>query len=340
MYALLRPLLFSFAPETAHALALAGLSAFPVLARWFSSTVPENPRDRLGLHFPNPVGLAAGWDKDGRAIEALALLGFGFVEVGTVTPRPQPGNPPPRLFRLPEQRALINRMGFNNEGVEALARRLERLRRRPPVLGINIGRNKDTPNEEADRDYRTCLERLFPYADYFTINISSPNTPGLRGLQTAAALRELAIALFEARERLAARHRRRPPLLFKLAPDLEEAALDQIAEVVEEVGIEGLVLTNTTTSRTGLDGHPLAREAGGLSGAPLRPLAEAVLRRMRARLGSGPLLIGVGGICSGADARARFAAGADLIQLYTGLIYQGPSLIAECARAATSVGPS
>lgn len=321
-------------PEAAHAVALGALSLSPRLARLLAPRVAARPRRRLGLLFPNPVGLAAGWDKDGKALEGLSALGFGFVEIGTVTPRPQPGNPRPRLFRLLEHEALINRMGFNNEGMEALARRLERLRRRPPVLGINIGRNKDTPNEEAERDYRACLERLFPYADYFTINVSSPNTPGLRGLQSADALRALASALLDARERLGARHGRRPPLLFKLAPDLAPQELDALAAAVRELGIEGLVLTNTTLSRPGLESHGLASEPGGLSGRPLRPLAETILREMRERLGPEPLLIGVGGILSAEDAERRFAAGADLIQLYTGLIFRGPSLIAECARVA------
>lgn len=338
MYSLLRRLLFALPPETAHAAALGALAALPAPLLRLGWRVPTNPRERLGLRFPNPVGLAAGWDKDGRAIEGLAALGFGFVEVGTVTPRAQPGNPRPRLFRLPEHEALINRMGFNNEGMEALARRLERLRRRPPVLGINIGRNKDTPNAHAAADYLACLERLFPYADYFAVNVSSPNTEGLRGLQSAAALRDLAAALLEARERLSGRHHRRPPLLLKLAPDLAPQALDEVAATVRELRIEGLILTNTTTARPGLKDHPLAAEAGGLSGRPLRPLAEATLRALRARLGPEPLLIGVGGIVSGEDARARFEAGADLIQLYTGLVYRGPALLAECVRAAPTEG--
>ncbi len=339
MYALLRRILFTLSPEAAHHAALGGLSAFAGLFAACGRRVPANPRRRLGLVFPNPVGLAAGLDKDGRYLKGLAALGFGFIEVGTVTPRPQPGNPRPRLFRLVREEALINRMGFNNEGMEALARRLERLEHRPPVLGINIGRNKDTPNERAAADYLACLERLFPYADYFTINVSSPNTPGLRGLQTAAALGALAADLLQARERLSARHRRRPPLLFKLAPDLGPEELDAIARTVEAEAIEGLVLTNTTIARPGLEGHPLAGEAGGLSGPPLRPLAEAVLRAMRVRLGARAVLIGVGGICSAEDARARFAAGADLIQLYTGLIYRGPALIADCSRAAPPESP-
>ncbi|MDW8479679.1 MAG: quinone-dependent dihydroorotate dehydrogenase [Xanthomonadales bacterium] len=334
MYALLRPLLFALPPETAHAAALGALAIGRPLVRLALPRPPARPRRVLGLEFPNPVGLAAGLDKDGRHLPALAALGFGFVEVGTVTPRPQPGNPPPRLFRLAAHEALINRMGFNNEGAEALARRLER-RPFPGILGINVGRNRDTPNEQAAEDCRRCMERLFPFASYLVVNLSSPNSPGLRALQAAESLRRLAGELLDARERLAARHRRRVPLLFKLAPDLEPGEIEAIAAVVSELALEGLVLTNTTVAREGLEDEPLAPgSAGGLSGRPLRARAEAVLRAFRERLGPGPALIGVGGIASGADAAARFAAGADLIQLYTGLVYRGPRLIAECVRAA------
>lgn len=333
-YGLLRPLLFRLEAERAHEAGLHLLQAAyrgglsPLLAR------PPQPLPvaALGLHFPNPVGLAAGLDKNGEHIDALLALGFGFIEVGTVTPRPQLGNPKPRLFRLPEHQALINRLGFNNRGVAALVRNLGRARRRG-IVGVNIGKNKDTPNERALEDYLFCMELAFPAADYLVVNVSSPNTEGLRELQAADALRRLLGGLREAQERLAGRHGRRTPLLVKIAPDLSEPEVDGIAAALSEAGVDGAIATNTTIDRVMIKGHRLAGEAGGLSGAPLYGRATNVLRRLRSRLDRRIPIIGVGGVCSGADAAGKVAAGADLVQCYTGLIYRGPVLIGEAVDA-------
>jgi dihydroorotate dehydrogenase len=261
-------------------------------------------------------------------------LGFGFVEVGTVTPRPQPGNPKPRMFRLPQHRAIINRLGFNNDGVDALVRNVEQARRKGGgLLGINIGRNKDTPNESAQDDYLHCLERVYPLADYITVNISSPNTAGLRELQEEQALRRLVSTLREAQERLGAQHGKRVPMLVKVAPDLSDDDIDAAARVLGDLGVDGVIATNTTVSRISVQEHPLARETGGLSGAPLMDKSTAVLRMLRTRLPAAIPLVGVGGILSGADAAKKMAAGASLVQCYTGLIYRGPALIAECVDA-------
>lgn len=333
-YGLLRPLLFRLEAERAHEAGLHLLQAAyrgglsPLLAR------PPQPLPvaALGLHFPNPVGLAAGLDKNGEHIDALLALGFGFIEVGTVTPRPQLGNPKPRLFRLPEHQALINRLGFNNRGVAALVRNLGRARRRG-IVGVNIGKNKDTPNERALEDYLFCMELAFPAADYLVVNVSSPNTEGLRALQAADALRRLLGGLREAQERLAGRHGRRTPLLVKIAPDLSEPEVDGIAAALSEAGVDGAIATNTTIDRVMIKGHRLADEAGGLSGAPLYGRATNVLRRLRSRLDRRIPIVGVGGVCSGADAAGKVAAGADLVQCYTGLIYRGPVLIGEAVDA-------
>jgi dihydroorotate dehydrogenase len=260
-------------------------------------------------------------------------LGFGFVEVGTVTPKPQPGNPKPRMFRLPQHRAIINRLGFNNDGVDALVRNVERARRKDGLLGINIGRNKDTPNESAQDDYLYCLERVYPLADYITVNISAPNTAGLRELQEEQALRRLVGTLREAQERLGARHGKRVPMLVKVAPDLSDDDIDAAARVLGDLGVDGVVATNTTVSRIAVLEHPLARETGGLSGAPLMDKSTAVLRMLRTRLPEAIPLVGVGGILSGADAAKKMAAGASLVQCYTGLIYRGPALVGECVEA-------
>ena len=335
MYDLVRTLLFTLAPERAHA---AGLSTLEAAHRiGMQGLVAGKPRqfpvklwDRT---FPNPVGLAAGLDKNGAHIDALLSLGFGFVEVGTVTPQPQPGNPPPRLFRLPRQRALINRLGFNNEGVDALVRNVERAQRRTGLLGINIGKNADTPNDQAERDYLHCYERVYPLADYVVVNISSPNTAGLRELQEEQALRRLVGALRDAQESHAARHGQRVPLLVKVAPDLSDHDIDAAARVLGDLQVDGVIATNTSIARHGLDGIPAARETGGLSGAPLLGKSTAVLRMLRTRLPESIALIGVGGIMSGADAAAKTAAGATLVQCYTGLIYQGPRLIGRCVDA-------
>ncbi len=335
MYGLARPFLFSLPAERAHGI---GLNALDVAYRsGMASLLTRRPQPlptkAFGLSFPNPVGLAAGLDKNGDHIDALLALGFGFVEVGTVTPRPQPGNPQPRMFRLVRDQALINRLGFNNGGVDALVRNVGRARRKGGLLGINIGKNKDTPNEDAARDYLHCLERVYPLADYVTVNISSPNTAGLRELQEEQALRRLVAALREAQERLAGQHGRRVPLLVKVAPDLDDNDIDAAARVLGDLGVDGVIATNTTISRTSVQGHRHADEAGGLSGAPLMGQSTLVLRRLRARLPESIPLIGVGGILSGADAVAKMAAGASLVQCYSGLIYRGPELIAECVDA-------
>ena len=333
-YSVVRPLLFALEPETAHALSLralrllhgCGLSLLAAPAR------VHDPVQLLGLRFPNRVGLAAGLDKNGEAIDALAALGFGFVEVGTVTPRAQPGNPQPRLFRLPAAQALINRMGFNNDGLEAFLRHVRRSRREVP-LGLNIGKNAATPIEQALDDYAAGLRAVHAHADYVTVNVSSPNTRNLRQLQSDAALEHLLAGLAEERARLADAQGRRVPLLLKVAPDLEPGQIAALADALHRHGVDGVIATNTTLARDGVGGLRHAEEAGGLSGAPLRARADAVITQLRARLGSGYPIIGVGGIVDARDARAKREAGADLVQLYTGLIYQGPRLVGACAAA-------
>ncbi len=335
MYPLARPFLFALDAERAHGMALRGmdLAHSMGLSRLLTAPSAPFPTKLLGLTFPNPVGLAAGLDKNGDHIEALFALGFGFVEVGTVTPRAQAGNSAPRLFRVPEHRAIINRMGFNNLGVAALVKNVEALKTRPGILGINIGKNKDTPNDQAARDYLNCLERVYPLADYITVNISSPNTAGLRELQEEQQLRALVSTLREAQEKLAAQHRKRVPLLVKVSPDLSDEDIDAASRVLNDLGVDGVIATNTTVSRVAINQHRLAKEAGGLSGAPLLGRSTATLRRLRTRLPEAMPLIGVGGIMSGADAVAKTSAGAQLVQLYSGLIYRGPKLIGECVEA-------
>jgi dihydroorotate dehydrogenase len=337
LYRFFKPLLFAFSPETAHRLTFLALdlaAAFPPTRWWmrrmFCLPGTHLEKTAMGLRFPNRVGLAAGFDKDGKHIPGLACLGFGFVEVGTVTPKAQDGNPMPRLFRLPADRALINRMGFNNEGLEALAARLRRLRKRGVpggiLIGGNIGKNKNTPNEAAADDYLMCFEVLFPWVDYFTVNVSSPNTPGLRALQEKAPLTALLSKLQEKNRAQAAPK----PILLKIAPDLTDTQLDDIVEIVQETGLAGVIATNTTISREGLVEKPetlAAIGAGGLSGAPLRVRATAVIRYLREKLGPGPVIIGVGGIDSPESAREKMDAGADLVQIYSGLVYEGPGLV-------------
>ncbi len=334
MYQTLRPLLFRLDAETAHCIALEGMSLARRggLAHWLAPPSTELPTRVFGLDFPNPVGLAAGLDKNGAHVDGLAALGFGFIEVGTVTPRAQPGNPRPRLFRLPAHEAIINRMGFNNDGVDALVRNLERTRWRG-ILGINIGRNKDTPNEEAVKDYLICLERVYPLASYITINISSPNTKGLRDLQQGDTLQRFLATLQDAREKLATRHGARKPMLVKIAPDLDAGQLDAMAAVLLDSGVDGVICTNTTVDRSTVRGAPHAGEAGGLSGAVLFDPATAILRAMAARLDGRMPIIGVGGISTPARAAGKIAAGASLVQLYSGLIYRGPGLVTDCVEA-------
>jgi len=334
VYSLARSFLFCLDAERAHDLGLLGIETAyrtglnPLLA---AKPAPL-PTQVFGLHFANPVGLAAGLDKNGAHIDALAALGFGFIEVGTTTPRPQAGNPKPRMWRLPEHQAVINRLGFNNEGVDALVRNVERARY-GGVLGINIGKNKDTPNERAVDDYITCLTRVYARASYVTVNISSPNTQGLRDLQEEETLKRFIGTLREAQEKLAAQHGARKPMLLKIAPDLGDAELDAIASVLLAAGIDGLICTNTTIDRSTIAGATHAEEAGGLSGKPLFDKATSVLHGMAERLGGKIPLVGVGGILNGADAAAKIAAGAKLVQFYSGMIYRGPELIRESVDA-------
>jgi dihydroorotate dehydrogenase len=335
MYSVLRPLLFALDAERAHGATLGALelASRAGLGGLVAKPPAPLPTKLLGLTFPNPVGLAAGLDKNGAHIDALMALGFGFVEVGTVTPRPQAGNPQPRMFRLPRQRAVINRLGFNNDGVDALVRNVGRARRKGSLLGINIGRNKDTPNDFAEGDYLYCLERVYPLADYITVNISSPNTAGLRELQEEQALRRLVSTLREAQERFGAQHGKRVPMLVKIAPDLSEDDIEAAGRVLGDLQVDGVIATNTTVSRIAVQDDPRARETGGLSGAPLMDKSTAVLRMLRTRLPEAIPLVGVGGIMGGADAVQKTAAGASLVQVYTGLVYRGPALIGECVDA-------
>jgi dihydroorotate dehydrogenase len=328
LYTLARPLLFSLDPETSHhlTLRLSGLVGFAF------PKVPSCPVRALGLEFPNPVGLAAGLDKNAEHIDALAALGFGFIEVGTVTPRPQPGNPKPRLFRLPQAQALVNRFGFNNVGVDAFMQNVSRSRWRG-ILGINIGKNADTPAERAVDDYEICLEKVYSQASYVTLNISSPNTQGLRDLQQREQVETLLTRLSSKRERLANRHGKRIALLLKVSPDLEKEHVTAIAQAVRRHGIEGVIATNTSVSRAGVEGLPHAEEAGGLSGAPIRDRATGVLRMFADELRGEATLVGAGGILAASDTREKIAAGASLVQLYTGLIYRGPDLVSECVSA-------
>lgn len=331
MYAALQPLLLRLDPERAHALTLELLRTAHRLRLLSPPHGVGRAVQKMGLEFANRVGLAAGFDKNGLCIDALGALGFGFIEVGTITPRPQPGNPRPRVFRLPASHAVINRMGFPNEGVEALVARLARRRFRG-ICGVNIGKNAATPLDEAGGDYAACLRAVYAHADYVTLNISSPNTAGLRELQQQARLAPLLESLLELRARLAREHRRHVPLLVKLSPDMTEEDLTATARIIGSLAIEGVIATNTTIARPGLEGQRVAGETGGLSGAPLLELSLVTVRRLRAALGARAVIIGVGGIDSVSAAQAMLAAGADLIQVYTGLVYRGPRLIRELAR--------
>ena len=334
LYPLVRPSLFRLDAERAHHLTLAALGAAgrAGIAGCLGGKLVNAPVTVMGLTFPNAVGLAAGLDKDGACIDGLAGLGFGFIEVGTVTPRAQAGNPRPRMFRIPEAGALINRMGFNNGGVDRFLANVQAARWRG-ILGLNIGKNADTPIERAVEDYLYCLERVYPFASYVSSNISSPNTKNLRQLQGANELDELLGALTEKRSHLAEMHGKRVPLALKIAPDLDEDGIQNIAQTVLRHGIDAVIASNTTLSRAAVLGMPNADEAGGLSGRPVRDASNRVIAALRAQLGAAVPIIGVGGIFSAQDAVAKIAAGASLVQVYSGLIYRGPALITECAQA-------
>ncbi|MFO1176912.1 MAG: quinone-dependent dihydroorotate dehydrogenase [Ottowia sp.] len=344
-YGLTRPFLFSLDPETAHEHTIALLArgaGTPLQWAWCNPRVSD-PVTLAGLHLPNRVGLAAGLDKNARAIDGLAAMGFGFVEVGTVTPLAQPGNPRPRMFRLPAAQALINRMGFNNEGLQAFVANVKNSRFNSTsrnldagqhlILGLNIGKNATTPIERATDDYLAGLAGVYPWADYVTVNISSPNTKNLRELQSDAALHALLAALKSRQGELAAEHGKHVPLFLKIAPDLDESQVQAIADALRQHAIEGVIATNTTLARDAVQGLPHAGEAGGLSGAPVREASNRVIRQLRAALGKDFPIIGVGGILSGQDAIAKIEAGADAVQIYTGLIYKGPALVHEVAQA-------
>lgn len=337
-YGLARPFLFGLDAEAAHELTLGSIARLqntPAQCLWAQRRVAD-PVTLAGLRFPNRVGLAAGLDKNGRCIDGLGAMGFGFIEVGTVTPKGQPGNPKPRMFRLPQADALINRLGFNNEGLDvflANVRRARSFRAAGGILGLNIGKNAATPIEQAVDDYLIGLDGVFPHADYVTVNISSPNTKNLRALQSDEALDALLGALVQRKAALVQRHGRQVPMFLKIAPDLDEAQIGVIAATLQRHGIDGVVATNTTISREAVQGLPHADETGGLSGAPVREASNRVIRALRARLGPGFPIIGVGGVMSAADARAKREAGADLVQIYTGLIYRGPALVPEAAAA-------
>lgn len=332
-YSLLRPALFTLDPETAHDATLTSLNTAHCLGLTRLMPTPKSdPRQVMGLGFPNPVGLAAGLDKNGDCINGLAALGFGFIEIGTITPRPQPGNPRPRLFRLPEAAAIINRMGFNNHGVDALIANVERAKFKG-VLGINIGKNADTPIEKAADDYLICLRKVYAHASYVTVNISSPNTKNLRQLQGGDELDALLLQLKSEQEKLAQQHSRHVPLALKIAPDLDTEQIKQIAALLIKHRIDGVIATNTTLSREGVEGLVNGNETGGLSGAPVKDKSTAVIRALSIELGGALPIIGVGGISSGADAVEKMQAGASLVQIYSGLIYRGWGLVSESAEA-------
>ncbi len=341
-YSLARPLLFRMDPEAAHELTMAmfaGAQGTPLQCGWSNPLVDDQVM-LAGLAFPNRVGLAAGLDKNARCIDALEAMGFGFVEVGTVTPQPQQGNPKPRMFRLPASQALINRLGFNNDGLSAFLRNVQQTRCRQKgarsrmLLGLNIGKNASTPIERATDDYLQGLDGVYPHADYVTVNISSPNTQNLRALQSDDALDALLSALSIRREVLTKQHDgRRIPIFIKIAPDLEELQIAAIAQSLLRHGMDGVIATNTTVSREAVLGQQHASETGGLSGAPVREASNIVIRMLRAELGPAYPIIGVGGILSAADAVEKIRAGADVVQIYTGLIYEGPALVAQCAAA-------
>lgn len=332
LYSLLRPLLFSLDPETAHRLTFNAIEKAHRLGLLTGGPIACQARSVMGLDFPNPVGVAAGMDKNGEHLEALASLGFGFIEIGTVTPRPQPGNPRPRLFRIPRANAIINRMGFNNHGVDNLVMNVRRTNYHG-ILGINIGKNFDTPVERAADDYLTCLSKVYRYAGYVVVNISSPNTPHLRQLQNAEELDHLLGLLKSKQMELADEHAKYTPLALKIAPDLEPPQIESIAALLMRHQIDGIIATNTTLSRAGVEALPHASETGGLSGAPLTKRATAVIRHLHGVLQGAIPIIAAGGIMCAADAKEKIDAGASLVQIYSGLVYRGPHLVREVARA-------
>ncbi len=334
MFSLLRPALFRLEPEVAHQLALRGLNSVHALglSGIVAGRIADDPRTVMGLAFPNPVGLAAGLDKNGDCIDGLAALGFGFIEIGTVTPLPQPGNPKPRLFRLPQANAIINRIGFNNHGVDALVSNVARAQFRG-ILGINIGKNATTPIERAADDYLACLRKVYAHASYIAVNISSPNTKNLRQLQQQDALDDLLSQLKAEQQRLVDIHGRYVPIALKISPDLEAEQIVQIARLLMQHRIDGVIATNTTLSREGVANLPHGAESGGLSGAPVRHKSTAVIRKLAAELQGALPIIGVGGILNGADAAEKIGAGAALVQIYSGLIYRGPALVGEACAA-------
>ena len=333
LYSLARPLLFTLAPERAHELTLSMLDKAYKLG-FMHQKVANKPVTCMGIEFPNPVGLAAGLDKNGAHIDALAALGFGFIEIGTITPRPQAGNPQPRLFRIPEAKAIINRMGFNNDGVDKLVENVKASKFKG-ILGINIGKNADTPVEDAVSDYLICLEKVYNYASYITVNISSPNTKNLRSLQSGDALTELLQTLKDRQLELAEQYNHYVPLVLKVAPDLTIEDINFISTQLLKFKIDGLIVTNTTLGRVGVENLPIGNEAGGLSGAPVFEKSTECLRQFSKILDGRMPLIGVGGIVSGDQAVIKQQAGASLIQVYSGLIYTGPTLVKDCVDAMT-----
>jgi dihydroorotate dehydrogenase len=329
-YSAIRKVLFKFDPEVIHEMTIKGFKATGAspLNLLYKQNIVDKPLEVMGIKFPNPVGLAAGLDKNGECINAFAAMGFGFVEIGTITPKPQPGNPKPRIFRLPSANAVINRMGFNNKGVDYLVDQVRKAKFKG-VLGINIGKNKDTPDENAKDDYLICMRKVYNYATYITINISSPNTPGLRSLQYGNALNELLAALKEEQQVLKEQHGKYVPLAVKIAPDLSKEEIDSIAECLISNNIDGVIATNTTLSRAGVEGLEHAEEQGGLSGEPVKDKSTEVIRLLAIALDNKLPIIGVGGIASGRDAQEKIAAGARLVQIYTGFIYKGPELVKD-----------
>ncbi|GAA6133618.1 quinone-dependent dihydroorotate dehydrogenase [Oceaniserpentilla sp. 4NH20-0058] len=338
MYTLLRKLLFKINAETSHELTLDMLGAAKRLGllSFFAPKVADQPVEVLGLTFKNPVGLAAGLDKNGDYIDALGSLGFGFIEIGTITPRPQAGNPKPRLFRLPEHQAIINRMGFNNKGVDHLVEQVKKSNY-TGVLGINIGKNFDTSVEDANQDYLICLEKVYEYADYITVNISSPNTPGLRTLQFGESLTSLLSELKQAQLKLEKQHGQYTPILVKIAPDMNEEETQMVAKTLIETQMDGVIATNTTLERDAVAGHKFAAEAGGLSGLPVQDGSLQVLKWLAQALNGSMPIIGVGGIVDGESAADKIKAGAELVQVYSGFIYEGPKLISQANDAIAAV---